>query len=256
MLEMMLLALFLSAIAAIWDLLTTEVPDEIPALMISSGVFFWYIRALHGDATPFMYSLLTGTVVLAIGLILYKHGKWGGADAWILAAMFYMIPVVNSRPFAIDYIYNLLVVSSAYAVVYAIVLGFLNRRVFGYFLADLKGNAKLFSVVCISAVFAPIFFGRTPFASIILLAAFLLFFWRYAKIIENKVFTRRIPAKNLKVGDVLQSMIWRGLTYEEVRRSRRTKKYVTIKEGMRFVPVFPITLAVTLLYGNLLFYFL
>lgn len=260
MLEMIFLAVLLSSIAAFWDLLTTEVPDEIPALMISSGVFFWYIRWLNGDAAAFVYSLLIGTAILAAGLVLYKSGKWGGADAWILAAIFYMVPVVNNRIFLVDYMYNLLIVSSAYTIVYAIILGLLNRNVFRYFLVDLKANARMISVLlmCLAAGFALIYLYSLPppFISITIMFTFLLFFWRYAQAIEKKVFTKRIPAGNLKVGDVLQSMIWRGLTYEEVRKIRKQKKYVVIKEGMRFVPVFPITLIVTLFYGNVLFLFI
>lgn len=258
MLEMIFLAVLLSSVAAFWDLLTTEVPDEIPALMIASGIFFWYIQALNGYATPFLYSLLIGTAVLAGGLILYKNGKWGGADAWILAAIFYMIPVANNGIFLIDYMYNLLIVSSAYTIVYAIALGLANRYVFSFFFRDLRNNAKIIaiSLASLAAVFALIYVYMLPgtFTNMIGMLAFLLFFWRYAQVIEKKVFTKRIPARNVRVGDVLQSMIWRGLTYEEVRKIRKQKKTVVIKEGMRFVPVFPITLVVTLLYGNILFY--
>jgi len=50
-------------------------------------------------------------------------------------------------------------------------------------------------------------------------------------------------------------MIWRGLTEKEVRKIRRTKKYVVIKDGIRFVPVFPITLVISILFGNIFFLF-
>ncbi len=257
MIEIIFLALLLSSIAAVWDMLTTEVPDEIPALMIASGIFFWYIQALNGNWLPFFYSLAIGTAVLAFGLLLYRSGKWGGADAWILAAIFYMIPVVNDGIFVIDYMYNLLIVSSAYSIVYALLLGLLNRRIFSYFVDDIRKNYRL-TAISLAALFvfsSLIYTFGLPgnFISMAVFMAFLLFFWRYAKVIESKVFTKRIPANHLRPGDVLQSMIWRGLTYEEVRKLKKQKRYVTIKEGMRFVPVFPITLAVTVAYGNLLF---
>jgi len=42
-----------------------------------------------------------------------------------------------------------------------------------------------------------------------------------------------------------------GLSDSQVHRLRSSKKYVTIKDGVRFVPVFAITLVVTLLFGNM-----
>ena len=80
-----------------------------------------------------------------------------------------------------------------------------------------------------------------------------MLFWVYAKSVENHVFVRKIPTSKLKAGDVLDDMIWKGLTEEEVMKIRKTKKFVSIKDGVRFVPVFPITLVVTLLLGNMLF---
>ncbi|MBI4018458.1 MAG: hypothetical protein HY368_02515, partial [Candidatus Aenigmarchaeota archaeon] len=55
----------------------------------------------------------------------------------------------------------------------------------------------------------------------------------------------------LKPGDVLEKMIWRGLTREEIREIKRKEKYAVVKEGVRFVPAFALTLVATLLYGNI-----
>jgi len=259
-----IIAILGSAVAGAWDLKTTEVPDEIPILMVVSGLFIWGISGLRtGNFFPFAVSFFVGTSVLIAGLLLYKAGKWGGADAWILAAIFYLIPLYNNRIFLLDYISNLVWVSAAFTMAYAITLGIRNRHVFGHFLADLKKNAVAFIALPVAAfaVFTLALRG-TPIAStfpgtlIFILLFLLVIFWRYARIIETEVFTKKIPASQLKTGDVLEDMVWRGLTYEEVARIRKSKKFVTIKEGMRFVPVFPLTLIVTLLYGNLLFWFL
>lgn len=251
-----------SAAAGIWDLKTTEVPDEIPILMVAAGLFLWFITALNGNPTPFIISFIVGTSVLAFGLLLYRHGKWGGADAWVFAAILYLIPVYNNGIFLFDYLPNLILVSTVFTVIYALGLGVINKRVFAHFLADVTGNAAV--VFGIPAAAAAAFASTayvlfpdatlSPVANIFILLLLLTVFWRYARVIESRVFTKRIHVKQLKVGDVLQEMIWRGLTYEEVEKIKKRKKFVTIKEGMRFVPVFAITLAVTLLYGNLMFW--
>ena len=71
--------------------------------------------------------------------------------------------------------------------------------------------------------------------------------------IERRVFKKKIPTGRLSVGDVLENGNWVGLTERQVRKLKREKRYVVIKDGMRFVPVFAIALVLTLLFGNLFF---
>ena len=75
-------------------------------------------------------------------------------------------------------------------------------------------------------------------------------------VIEKNVFTRKISSSKVREGDVLQEMVWRGLTDKEVEKIKQNRKFVTIKEGIRFVPVFPITVVITLVFGNILLLFL
>lgn len=253
-----------SAIAGITDLLTTEVPDEIPFLMSASAIFYWYVNSLRAEnMMPLFLSLAVGTVLLAIGMILYKKGQWGGADALILAAIGYAMPI----SFMQDFIVNLMLVGSVYMIFYALALGIKNKKVFGIFLKDIKENRKI--VFGIPLVFLA-FFAALAYIShalsgyirtgsmlnIFLLVVFLTFFWRYGKIIETHVFRRKIPASKLREGDVVEGMIWRGLTRKEIMKIRRQKRHVIVKEGVRFVPAFPLALIATLLWGNLLIYIL
>jgi Flp pilus assembly protein protease CpaA len=248
-----------SFIAGIWDLFTTEVPDEVPALMIALGIFNWFVYALSsGDSNPLFISLLAGTVLLVFGLILYKAGHWGGADAWLLAAIGYNIPLYNGQIFMFSFIFNFLIVGSIYMVIYAIILGVINRGVFSYFVSDIK-NRWITSIILIASIFSLsllyIFSYRIiPVIEAIILIVLLVLFWRYAKVIEKRVFRKRIRTSELKVGDVAEDMLWRGITEEEIKKIRRIKRFIFIKEGVRFVPAFPIALAVTFLFGNLMLY--
>jgi len=250
-----------SVIAGIWDLFTTEVPDEVPALMIALGIFNWFVYALSsGDSTPLMLSLLAGTSLLVFGLTLYRAGHWGGADAWLLAAIGYNIPLYNSQVFLPSFLFNFLIVGSVYMVIYAIILGVKNHGVFSYFIKDIKNSKFVSGTVLVSllviAAFYILSYRILPIAEAFALIIFLVFFWKYAKVIEKKVFRKQVRTSQLKVGDVLENMLWRGITAEEIKKIRRTKRFVFIKEGVRFVPAFPIALAVTLWFGNLLFFIL
>ncbi len=242
-----------SAAAGIWDLKTTEVPDEIPFLMVAAGLFIWFVELVNGNPAPLLMSAVTGTVVLAAGLLMYKHGKWGGADAWIFAAILYLVPFYDGKVLLFDYTLNLLWVSTAFTIAYALALGALNTHIIPHFLRDVRENAALVFGLPVAGALALSFMPSFPGAAIFVLWVMFMLFWRYARIIEDRVFRRRIPASQLKPGDVLEEMVWRGLTPGEVSRIKKSRKYVTIKEGMRFVPVFPITLVVTLLYGNVMF---
>jgi Flp pilus assembly protein protease CpaA len=267
MFEILILALLFTAAAGLWDLKTTEVPDEIPAIMIVAGISYWLINTgITGEIMPLLLSLAIGTALLVMGLVLYKKGQWGGADAWILAAVGYMIPLYNGEIFILPYIMNFFVVSAAYMVVYATIIGIRNRKVFGYFVKDIKKNKKtLFLPFAFLAFFGGISLYLTslgysarimPVVEMFLVLLFLTLFWRYGKIIEEKVFKKKIPTSRLRVGDVLEEMNWIGLSERQVAALKKRKRFVTIKEGVRFVPVFFIALLTTILFGNLLFIFL
>jgi Flp pilus assembly protein protease CpaA len=258
-----------SIIAGIWDLLTTEVPDEVPALMISFGLFIQLISAgMTGDFYPLSVSLIVGTILLALGLVMYKKGQWGGADAWILAAIGYLVPLYNGNIFMIDYISNFLIISAAYMVIYAIIIGIRTPSLFVHFKNELRQKWKFAAAIIVGfALFLLIFANLIILSAnrplyiynidrliwIYALVVFLTLFWVYGKVIEKYAFRKKIPASKLKVGDVLDTMLWRGLTKEEIKDIQKKKRYVTIKEGVRFVPTFAITLIITLLFGNLLF---
>lgn len=245
-----------SILAGIWDLKTTEVPDEIPLLMTALGIFYWFVQMIsNSNYFPFLISITTGTFIALIGYLLYRAGKWGGADAFIFAAIAYMIPVYNGRVFIIDYALNFMIVSAVYMLVYSLALGFMKPRVFRYFFADLKKSGVY--VIGLPALYFSMLLATQKLSNAFvmygILITFLLLFWRYALVIEENVFKKKVSVARLRQGDVLEKMIWRGLTKEEIKEIRKKEKYVIIKEGVRFVPAFAINLMVTLFYGNVLF---
>ncbi|MBI2578188.1 MAG: prepilin peptidase [Candidatus Aenigmarchaeota archaeon] len=249
------LAVLGSAAAGLWDLKTTEVPDEIPALMIVAGILYWFVSGVStGDAQPFLVSVVSSAFIGAAGYALYKAGKWGGADAFIFSAIAAMVPVYNGRLFILDYAMNFIIVSGAYLLLYTAAIGVMNPSVFSYFRKDLK-KTWLY-VLAVPAVYFPAIYLAGAVNSLTIfygaLLAFLVFFWRYAFVIEEKIFKKKIAVSRLKPGDVLEKMVWRGLTAEEIKEIKRKEKYVTVKEGVRFVPAFAINLVITLLYGNIL----
>jgi Flp pilus assembly protein protease CpaA len=268
MIELILFSIaFIGSLAAgLWDLKTTEIPDEIPTLMAVFGVFLWI---LSGNLQGLLFSLAFGTAFLVFGWLLYKAGQWGGGDAKLLSAVGFTLPIMNyassniiNNFFAINFFFNVFFVGLFYMIVYSVALGSLNRGTFSMFGRNLvKEKITLVSVVVLTVISLITFFAFPIFAvpSLFLaFAALLILFWKYSKIVESNIFKRKIPVSKLRVGDVLvDSRRWDGLTEEEVSTIKKSgKRFVVIKEGVRFGMVFPIAVLVTYFFGNILFAFI
>ena len=262
-----------SIYAALWDLKTTEIPDEIPHAMIIFALVFYGIQSIiESKYWIFLDSLIAGGIIFALGFIMYYAGQWGGGDAKILAAIIFLIPVANTTlPFPVTYLLNVFIVGAAYMILYSLVLALMNRKIFSAFFVDIKKSKAVLALgsIALFATFAIInylilvalsypvnYFSLVGNSLIPLFAAIGLFvIWRFAKAVEDVGFKKKIPISKLRVGDVLiDSKIWEGITEKQLKKVKKSgKRFVWIKEGVRFAPTFPLALAFTLLYGDFLF---
>ncbi|MEM5766526.1 MAG: prepilin peptidase [Candidatus Aenigmatarchaeota archaeon] len=269
-----------SSLAAAFDLkiTPTEIPDEIPHTMVALAIFLSFLKSLIDlSPIPLIKSLLYGLSLLAFGFLMYRFGQWGGGDAKILAAVGFFSPLVSPLTkglhftFAFSYLLNVFIVGAAYMLIYAFVISVLNKRIFGEFLKSVRSSYKLITISTASLFF--LFFGGSillfnffdlpvDFYSILsnsllilslILGLFLV--WIFVKTVEDKAFKRRVHVSKLKVGDVLlENKIWEGITEKELKKIKRSgKKFVWIKEGVRFAPTFPLALILTLVYGDGIF---
>jgi hypothetical protein len=149
--------------------------------------------------------------------------------------------------------------------VYSIALGVKSRDASRKFFRELRGDAR--SIIAVIAVFTALCLGMFAYLHyfytvpvqvlnyiLILPPLFivLVFFLHYGRFVESNLFKRKVPASRLRVGDVPVSQRWRGLTEKEIKEMQKKGGEVWIKEGVRFAPVFVITMIVTLLYGSLI----
>ncbi len=274
------IALLGSSIAGLWDLKTTEIPDWIPNVMVLLGIAFWGVQSyLLNDYWLIAQSLVAGASLFGLGALMYYFGQWGGGDAKILAATGVLVPanIYNmSRtflPFPASYLINVFLLGAVYMIIYAVVLTLRNREIVVDFLQSVRGKAKT-----TLAVFAGIFllmyavtlllssrFGvqqgfvqmSSSSLTVSLLYLSLVMLWRFVLSVEKVGFRRKVPVSKLRVGDVLlDSKYWEGVTKKDVSRIKKSgKRYVVIKDGVRFGPVFPIALAFTLIAGDFILLF-
>jgi len=273
-----------SSLAGYIDLKTTEIPDEIPLAMVVLGLLIRFGYALFtGEWNFLLIPALVGGGFFLFGFSMYYTGQWGGGDAKILGAIGILmgtlpagITVNSIFPLYLDIIVNVFLIGAAYIVIYAFAFSLFNPKISEGFFNSFKGDVKefaIFAVAIVTIVLANVFifwnlFGVINFWPVIGIVAggvgfYLL--WKFLKCVEKIGFMKKIKTKDLKEGDMigedikelkLNKKIIRGLTKEEVIKIKKLRKTVWVKEGVRFGPVFPVSVAATLLFGNLLVFIL
>lgn len=149
-------ALVGTIVAAGWDLKTTEVPDEVFYAMFGIGIAYClYQSYLAASLMPFFYPILFGGIMFAIGYTMYKLGQWGGADAFLLAIVAFLLPSVPASlgfgsssqtffPFPFSYFINVFLIGTPYMLIYAAIIASRSRRVQQSFKRDMKASAKAY----------------------------------------------------------------------------------------------------------------
>jgi len=264
-----------SVLASLFDLKTTEIPDEIPYAMMVVGIIAYVIKSfLVVSYWPFLLSVIVGLSFLGFGFLMYYMGQWGGGDAKVLSAIGFLVPVLPQQlnktlffPFPLSFFFNVFLVGAIYMIVYAIVLSMINRKIWSVFIKDLRANARMilifnFSLIVFLFLLGSVltryfelvhFFNIFTFGVIVALLTLSFFLlWKFVKTVEDVGFKKKIRISELKVGDVpLDYKIWEGITEKELEKIKKSgKKYIYIKEGVRFAPAFPMALIFTLVFGD------
>ncbi len=241
-----LTCLAITLFAGIYDLKTSDVFEEIPALLISFGLFYGFIFSLiNKNFTYFFNSVLVGLLFLSFGLLLYKSKIWGDGDAWILGGIGFLVPYLPNTflVYPVSFIFNLLIVGGVYSIFYILIYGILNRGVRKKFILKFKKHSTLYLSFLLTCVFISIYL---PFMFLI---GALPLIYIYAKVIE-KGMKKKIKTSELKEGDVLAGKEIYGLKEEDVKKLRKEKKFVEIQEGVRYIIVFPLTLIFVYFFGG------
>lgn len=262
------------------DLKTTEFPDWVPYGMIAAAVAVKFASAfLINDYSVLSASVINGALLLGIGYILYLVGSWADGDAFALGALGFLFPLrtglfnaTHFLPLPLMLISNVFLLGGIYMVVYSLVVGVKNPWVFSDLKKDIVKNANRLALALLGiAAFA---FGSTyvmaksmgiePSAALLsvpagflVYSAFLLLLWRYVKIIDQKVFIKKIHASKLRYGDI--PVVMKQLKMPDpalIRKLRAKGGYVKIKEGVRFTPVFLMAFLFTVVYGDAIYWVL
>jgi len=279
--ELILLAVALGGgiAASAYDLKTTEVPDWLFYLIFGIGFPFVIAESiLAANVNIFINSAIAGLGLLGFGLLMYKLGQWGGADVFILALMGFLVPNIPAGfsssiffPFPVSFLLNVFIVGAVYMIIYAVVIAMRNVKIIHGFIQDLRKSTHIILIssfaLFVTIIFISFYMNEFYFLNIqnsqiirtsvlvlfLTLSAFIVF--KFARAVEEIGFKKKIPISKLRIGDMLlESKELVGIDKKQLNRMKKsTKKYVWIKEGVRFAPAFPLALLFTLFVGDAIF---
>ncbi len=280
-----MIEVFLLGIAILWlifasisDLKTHEVPDWLSySLIIIGFVCSIFKSIIFNNIAFFFYSLFAFSLFFLISLLLYYTKQWGGGDVKLLIGLVTLFPVYPEEllnyfnpnlqiPFILILILNLILFGALYSLIYGVYLLIKNKI---NFLNELKKSKLnkfyiltpfLFLIISILIKDLVLKVMMLSFGLIILLTQFLLI---YVRIIEDKCMFKKISINKLTEGDWITENIYSkktliynknspGVTKNEIALIKKIKEYVTIKEGIPFIPTFLIAFIITIIFGNLI----
>jgi Flp pilus assembly protein protease CpaA len=277
------IALLVLIIASYTDIKTLEVPDWLSYSLVAIGLAANLIFTIHYSDFSFIIASLIGLVVsVALGLLMFYTGQWGGGDSKVLFGLGALLGI--SYPFTIGiyikFLLNLLVVGAAYGLAWVLFMIVRNWKKIAKN-AKKAFNEKRFrkqklitGIFCIAAAvmlqFAPFDYDIKVLFLIMLAIIYLLnYLLAIVKIVENVSMIKMVEPEKLTEGDWIVDEIKIDGKYIagpkdlgiEKKNIQELLKYkaqgkidkVKVKYGIPFVPSFLIAMLYTVITGQIIF---
>jgi Flp pilus assembly protein protease CpaA len=271
MIDMFLIffALIVLCIAAFCDIKKHEVPDWISyGFLITAAAVRILFSIFNHDFSYFLSGFLGLIVFFAVSFFLYASGQWGGGDVKIAMGLGV---VIGFSVDALLFLFLLIFIGAFYGILWSIVLAIKNRARFVKSFSISFIRHRFLFLCSITFLFLslllsftnvrPVLFVLFVGLGVILSTGVLLFV--FVKSVENVCFFKRIPVSKLTEGDWVAETIRmngkviinkknQGITSDQIKLLKNYKKYVLIKEGIPFIPVFFLAFIVLLFSQQLL----
>ncbi|MBI2141745.1 prepilin peptidase [Candidatus Woesearchaeota archaeon] len=278
---------FLSA-AAINDVKKREVPNWVNYGLVIAGLGLGLLHSIVAFDWHFLvFSIAGALAALALSALMFYTGQWGGGDSKLLIGLGSLLglPFGTRPPFLgvesqfVSFLFNLVAISVAYAIVIGTVLAIKSKKKFA---AAVRKQLESYSLLrklllIVSAVGLVIIIAvndvaiRFAFAALLVTLFFGLYLSIMAKAVEKACMLRLVSPLRLTEGDWIAKDVVVGgkricgpkdLGIEKRQIRRLTELYrkgkiraVLIKEGIPFSPSFLLAYIVTIFFGNLFFAF-
>ncbi len=234
-------------IASIFDVKSQkgDVPEIILFTGVGAGLLLHIIYSLvNWSSSAILWSVGTGLAFGLYGFFAYKRGMWGGADFLGLLILGVSTPYFLGVIGVFDLIVNTMMTGFLYATAFGIFGGLKSNNVREDFIERLKTEKKyVLAGLSATALFSA--FAYTQGLNGILyfaLFSFMIFIYIFMTSVEEKMMVKTVDASEVEEGDVLAEGEIKGVTKEELEE---LEGEVKLKKGIRFMPVFPVGLALT-----------
>jgi len=261
----MIEGIILFALALIWiifavvqDLKFREIADWLNySLIIFALGFRFFYSLFSGEWNFFFYGV--GGFVIFLGLAnLFYYGRiFAGGDAKLLMALGAILPlpvslIINLKNFGL-FILLFLIVGALYGLIYSLVLGIKNFKSFRKeFNNQFKKNKILIYGLLILAILIICFAFIEPMFLFLGIIIFIFpYLFLYSKAVDEVCMVRDVPVNKLTEGDWLYQDIkigknlikatWDGLEKKDIYLLKKNKKFVKVRYGIQYAPVFLIS---------------
>lgn len=245
--------------ATVQDLKVREIANWLNFSLIFFAIAFRLFYSLFtGDNFNFFYQGLIGLgIFFALGNFLYYTKFFAGGDAKLMFALgpiLAIFPIFSDNlAFFIRFLIIFLIVGGFYSLIFSLSLSFRNFENFKkQFKKLFKENQKRISILTILGILVMLSGFYDSLLFYLGIFVFILpYFYVYAKAVDEACMIKRVNTKKLLEGDWLYSDLkigkkvikanWDGLTKKQINLIKRKKRFVKIRTGIAFTPVFLIS---------------
>ena len=245
--------------AAVSDYKTREIPNwlNFSLVIFALGFRFFYSLFSSGDFSFFYYGVLGYIAFFVLAEILYYSKVFAGGDATLMKSVGAVLPIFPALSanigFALLFLFLFFFVGALYGVFGSIFISLKHFKKFK------KGFGETFSKNKKGIILGE-FFGLLLLIGGFYLQEFFFFgiivflfpyFFVFLKSVDEYCMVHEVPVSKITPGDWLYEDVkigsktiksnWNGLSEDEIKILRKSKKKVLLKYGIIFAPVFLIS---------------
>ncbi len=254
---MLALALIWIAVASYQDLKTTVVNNWVSFSLIIFAMgfrFFYSLFSANANGFWFFYQGLIGLAIFFVIENLFYYGRvFAGGDAKLMLALGAILPfsesfLVNIKIF-FWFFASFLFFGAIYGMLWSLYYAIKNHVNFGKeFKSQFRKNRTIiYSIMIVALVLMFLGFYIELFFILGIFLFLIPYLFLYAKAVDGGCMVVKVLTKNLIEGDWLNKDVrvgretiksnWEGVSLSEIKKLKKIK-YVWIKRGIPFVPVF------------------
>jgi Flp pilus assembly protein protease CpaA len=257
---LLILAFIWILFAAIYDLKTTEIPNwlNFSFIIFALGFRFFYSLFSLGNFNFFYQGIIGLSIFIILGNLLYYCKIFAGGDAKLMIALGTILPfsynLVNNLQIFISFLFLFFFCGSLYGIAASGYFAIKNFKKFRKeFVIRYKKSLSLIIIISLLGILTMVY---GLFSNLFLFYFGIFIFllpvlYIYLKSIDESCMLKRVNSKLLIEGDWLYKDVkvgnktikadWGGLKQEDIKLLIKKKKFVIIRQGVAFGPVFLIS---------------